>query len=61
MPNGFVKNAAKAGGKSVAKVEKQYKAVEKSAEKQGYSKQTANKIAVKAVEKSTGYHPSKKK
>ncbi len=61
MPNPFIKKVAKKIKSSPSTVEKEYKAVEKSAKKQGYSDETANKIAVKQVEKSTGYKPKKKK
>lgn len=60
MPNGFVKKAAKKSHKSPKIIEREYKAVEKSAKKQGRSDERANKIAVSQVEKITGYKPKKK-
>ena len=59
MPEKFVKRAAKKGGKSVAKVEKQFKAVAKNAKREGMKEPYA--VATAAVEKSTGYKPKKAK
>lgn len=49
----------KKSGESVGKVEKEFKAVAKSAKKQGINNPYA--VATSAVEKHTGYKPRKKK
>lgn len=59
MTKTFIKRAAKKAGESTKKVDKEFKAVAKSAKKQGINNPYA--VATAAVEKHTGYKPKKKK